>query len=126
MPDTDALAAQLEAEALANGWPRNHVRIDFFTPEGNPAMALVTVTVTAPNIVENNDTATTAANAPITIDVLANDSDPLGGTLVLASVQSPTAQGGTAVINADGRRVDYTPPVNFAGTDTFNYTAARA
>jgi len=47
------------------------------------------VSVAAPSsesMIVNNDTATTAKNTPVTIDVLANDSDLDGGMLWLASV----------------------------------------
>jgi hypothetical protein len=69
-----------------------------------------------------NDTATTAQNTPVTIDVLANDSDADGDVLLLQAVATPTAQGGSVTNN--GTSVTYTPAVNFAGTDTFTYTVS--
>lgn len=65
------------------------------------------------------DTVTTAEEAAITIAVLANDSDPDGGTLTVSGIVNPTH--GTAVVNA-GASITYTPALNYAGTDTLTYT----
>lgn len=54
------------------------------------------------------------------LDVLANDSDPDGDPLTIASVTAPAH--GTAVI-ANGK-VSYTPSANFVGNDTFSYTVS--
>lgn len=66
-----------------------------------------------------DDTATTVNGFPVTIPVLANDSDPDGDTLTVTSVTDPP--NGTAVNNGDGT-VTYTPDCGFFGIDTFNYT----
>jgi CSLREA domain-containing protein len=66
-----------------------------------------------------NDTATTAEDTPVVINVLGNDSDPDGGTLLITAVSDPP--NGTAVNNGDGT-VTYTPDTNFNGTDVFTYT----
>jgi len=58
------------------------------------------------SMIVNNDTATTAKNTPVTIDVLANDSDLDGGILWLASVSTPSH--GTVAINSDFS-ITYTP-----------------
>ena len=79
--------------------------------------ATVTVTVnTRPTATD--DAATTAFGAPVTIDVLANDSDADGHRLTVTSVTTPT--NGTAGINSDGD-IDYGPNAGFLGTDRFNY-----
>jgi hypothetical protein len=54
----------------------------------------------------------------VTLDVLANDSDPDGDALVVSSVSSPA--NGTASVNAN--TITYTPNQNFAGSDLFRYT----
>ncbi|MBI1729318.1 tandem-95 repeat protein, partial [Candidatus Acetothermia bacterium] len=69
-----------------------------------------------PNAV--NDTATTPAGSPITISVLANDTDPNNDKLTVTQVTQPS--NGTVTINANGT-VTYTPNVGFSGTDTFTY-----
>ncbi|PWK85924.1 outer membrane autotransporter protein [Fulvimonas soli] len=63
-----------------------------------------------------NDTATTAANAPATIAVTANDTGPIASVAV---AQAP-AHGSAAVSGLD---VVYTPADNFFGSDSFTYTA---
>ena len=75
-------------------------------------------TVTNPGPAAVNDVATTNEDTPVTISVLANDSDPDGDPL---TVQSANAANGTVVINANGT-ITYTPALNFNGTDTITYT----
>jgi uncharacterized protein (DUF1800 family) len=57
----------------------------------------------------------------ITVAVLANDSDPDGDILVLTGADSATAAG-AAVVAEDGRRLVYTPPLGFVGTDAVSYS----
>ncbi|MFM7470386.1 MAG: Ig-like domain-containing protein, partial [Nodosilinea sp.] len=67
------------------------------------------------------DQATTSQSTPITLDVLANDTDP-DGTLdstSLAVTAQPTS--GTVALNPDGT-VTYTPNTGFTGSDSFTYT----
>ena len=84
------------------------------------APATVTITVVHVNQppVAVNDSATTAENSPVTIDVLANDSDPDGDPLTIIGVTQ--GANGTVAVTASG--VLYTPTAGFAGTDTFTYT----
>ena len=74
------------------------------------------------SMIVNNDTATTAKNTPVTIDVLANDSDLDGGMLWLASVSTPSH--GTVAINSDFS-ITYTPEQDWIGTDKFTYTVVK-
>jgi hypothetical protein len=69
--------------------------------------------------VAGDDAATTDAGVPVTINVLANDSDPDGDTLTVTAATDPA--NGTAVVNADNT-ITYTPDAGFTGTDTFDYT----
>ena len=66
-----------------------------------------------------DDSASTNEDTPVTIDVLANDSDPDGDSLTLTAV----TQGGkgTAVINSDNT-ITYSPFPNENGADSFSYT----
>ena len=66
-----------------------------------------------------NGNATTNRETPVTINVLANDSDPNNYALTVQSVTSPGH--GAAAVNADGS-ITYTPATNFQGTDTFQYS----
>jgi len=82
--------------------------------------ANVSMTVVDPNRapVAVNDSAATR-NTAIQIAVLANDTDPDGDALSIASVTAPTA--GTALIQ--GTKVLYTPPKSWPKTAvTFDYT----
>ncbi|WP_457287977.1 Ig-like domain-containing protein [Pedobacter sp. UYP24] len=63
-----------------------------------------------------NDNANTITNAPITINVLANDPDKNGATVI--SDTSPSH--GSIIINNDGTIV-YTPATGFSGRDVFTY-----
>jgi Bacterial Ig domain/Ca-dependent carbohydrate-binding module xylan-binding/Right handed beta helix region len=85
---------------------------------GGTDSATVAVTVTPVNDapVAHNDVATT--HSPVTIDVLANDSDPDNDVL---SVIAATAHDGTVVIN-DDQTLTYNPNAGFTGQDTLTYT----
>lgn len=88
---------------------------------GLRARAQLTVTVNRPPVAAN-DTAIVQGTTPVTIDVLANDSDPDGDRLLLANpaiVSPPT--NGTAVVHADGRRITYTTQTR--RPDAFKYAA---
>ena len=67
-----------------------------------------------------NDTAATGFGEAVSIDVLANDSDPDGDTLTLVSVDAPA--NGSAVIQNGA--VLYTPAFGFSGVDGFGYTVS--
>ncbi len=81
-----------------------------------PAMAQ---TVTNQSPVAVADTLTTLEDTAGTVMVLANDSDPDGGTLTVTGLAGPSH--GAAVINA-GTSVTYTPAANFNGSDSLTYT----
>lgn len=89
----------------------------------------VTVIGQAPEPAENvppvgvADTATTTAGTPVSIDVLANDTDAEEGTLRIVDLIQPEAgQGSVAVSNGS---VLYTPPSDVAAqlSATFSYRA---
>jgi large repetitive protein len=69
----------------------------------------------------NDDPATTKEDNSVTINVLANDTDPEGDPLMVSSVTQPA--NGSAVLNADNT-VTYTPKSDFNGSDSFTYTVA--
>ncbi|MGH2377625.1 MAG: Ig-like domain-containing protein [Candidatus Limnocylindria bacterium] len=70
--------------------------------------------------VAQDDSAVTEEGRAVTIDVLANDSDPDGDELTVSTVSDPAD--GTTTINSDNT-VTYTPDAGFVGTETFTYTA---
>ena len=65
-----------------------------------------------------NDSAATSEDTPVTINVLANDSDPDRDPL---RVVSASAANGTVTINPDGT-LRYVPNANYNGSDTITYT----
>jgi hypothetical protein len=77
----------------------------------------ITIGNRAPDAVD--DSATTRVRIPVTINVLANDSDPDGDSLTVTMFTDPL--GGSAVNNGDGT-VTYRSDCGFSGTDTFSYT----
>ncbi|MGQ0826382.1 MAG: Ig-like domain-containing protein [Actinomycetota bacterium] len=67
-----------------------------------------------------NDTASTPAGAPVTINVLANDTAASDRAIDPASLKIKTAPTkGTATVGAGG--ITYTPNAGFSGGDTFQY-----
>ncbi|MDD2700777.1 MAG: Ig-like domain-containing protein [Sideroxydans sp.] len=76
-----------------------------------------------------DDIASTAANTAVTINVLANDSDPdtvidaanhIDPATVFIPVTGKPDKGGTVTVNADGS-ITYTPKLNFTGSEVFAY-----
>ena len=66
----------------------------------------------------NKDTVATLINSPVTISVLANDTDPQNDPLTPTLLTSPAH--GTAVLNSDNT-VTYTPFTGYTGGDSFQY-----
>lgn len=83
--------------------------------------ATTTISITNDPPIAEDDTATTAEDTPVVIDVLSNDSDPENVPLTVSGVGVPVS--GTAVISGN-TTVVYTPTLNFAGQDVFTYTAS--
>ena len=91
-------------------------------PAGHQSTATVTVTVGAvnPNApVALNDTAETTSGTPVTINVLANDTDPNRDALTIAP--AGFNQGANGAVTQVGNNLVYTPVPGFTGTDTFTY-----
>ena len=87
---------------------------------GETATARVVIEVLPVNDAPNgqDDSDRTSENTPVTVAVLANDSDPDGDTLVVESVTQPM-NGSTTT---SGNDVTYTPNPGFEGNDSFTYT----
>jgi PKD repeat protein len=86
----------------------------------NSNIADVTITVTPVNdpLMAVDDTITTNEDTPVTIPVMANDTD-VDGDANVVTVTLPAI--GTALINPDNTIV-YTPNAEASGTDNFSYT----
>ena len=99
---------------------------DHFTYSVNGgSSASVTVTVDCPGALAVDDSAVLAEDAPATaIDVLANDSDPDGGALLVQSSTQPAH--GTVVVGDGGTGLTYEPDPDYCDvvTDQFAYTLA--
>ncbi|MEU4687190.1 Ig-like domain-containing protein [Actinoplanes sp. NPDC023714] len=87
---------------------------------GGTATARITVTVANGVPVARDDTVTATSNAPVTIDVRANDTDPNDDPLTV-TVDTPPAHGTARVV---GGRVVYTPAAGYHGPDSFHYTVS--
>lgn len=105
-----------------NGYMTNPSNIDDFAVGDTVGGMLRFLAVSDANLVPVavNDTATTAEDTPVDIDVVLNDSDPDGNGLTVVSVTVPTS--GTAVISNPDCCVLYTPNPDFNGMDQFDYT----
>ncbi|MDM7887425.1 Ig-like domain-containing protein [Curtobacterium sp. RHCJP20] len=77
-------------------------------------VATATVTVVVPPTAKD-DTASTAANTPVTVDVQRND---LGTSLGTQIATQPAH--GTAAVDDQGR-IEYRPTTDWSGTDTLTY-----
>ncbi|EKV03514.1 integrin/UnbV like protein [Leptolyngbya sp. PCC 7375] len=86
---------------------------------GGSDTATVSITVTGVNDVPvaNDDTATTAQNSAIQVQVLANDTDVDGDALTVLSA-SEGSNGSTSI---EDNQILYTPNADFVGTDSFTY-----
>ncbi|MGE0443785.1 MAG: Ig-like domain-containing protein, partial [Vicinamibacterales bacterium] len=91
--------------------------------DGDTDTATVTVTVRPiddlPTAV--NDSATTAEDTAVTIDVLDNDGSPDGTATIVATTPPPTAAGS---ISVSDNTITFTPAANYSGTASFTYTLA--
>lgn len=95
---------------------------------GLTASATVTVNVANNPPIAAADKAFTLANQSLNVDVLANDGDPEGEPITITGSSVTTTQGGTASVQLDSetgkQTMLYSPPQDFLGTDTFDYTIA--
>ena len=85
--------------------------------------ATVTINITGDNDLPRavNDSAITDEDTPVSIDVLANDSDVDGGidSRTVSMIGAPSQ--GSININSVNGAITYTPSANFNGEDSFNY-----
>jgi Bacterial Ig domain/Bacterial cadherin-like domain len=107
----------------------NGARVVLPTPD---AIGVGNQTVPLKKVEELNEPPVANADAFDCVDVthsftmtkaqlVGNDTDPDGDPLTITQVSSPSAQGGTVVLNAD-QSVTYTPSPSYSGIDTFTYT----
>lgn len=90
-----------------------------------PATVTLTVLANRPPVAVN-DTASTTRNTLVVINVLANDTDPDNNiNPATVTLVTPPNKGGTATVNANGT-VNFTPKLNFRGSDSFSYRVRDA
>ncbi|MEQ8464997.1 DUF4347 domain-containing protein [Coleofasciculus sp. E1-EBD-02] len=90
----------------------------------------MTINAVNDNPVAIDDSATTTQDTAITINVLANDSDPVeADPLHIDAFDSTSASGGTIILNDNSTPNDltddqllYTPATGYIGADSFSYT----
>jgi len=92
------------------------------SPDSQCATATVNITV---NSVNDNpeavdDSTSTDEDTPVTVDVVANDTDVDGDARTLQSVGT-AAHGSVTIV---GGQAQYSPNSNFHGTDTFTYVVS--
>jgi hypothetical protein len=101
--------------------------------QGGTASQTITLAITSVNDapVAQDDTATTSQNIPITLAVLANDSDIEDDSISLTSFNPTSSQGGTVSRDENGTpsnltddKLLYTPATGFIGIDSFTYTVS--
>ena len=87
------------------------------------ATGTLTVGVTPVNDapIAADDLASTPINAPVTINVLGNDSDPDGDPLTVSNPVLADPTRGSVVVNPDGT-LSFTPAANITGPVTITYT----
>ncbi|NIN12284.1 MAG: tandem-95 repeat protein, partial [Gemmatimonadales bacterium] len=120
-PNTDSGSVTYTPDPDFNG-------TDSFTYKANDGLAdsnvaTVTITVSAVNDppVAMGDSASTSQDTPVTISVLANDSDVDGDPLTVTSATDPPK--GSASVNGD-YSITYAPDAGFFGTDSFDYSVS--
>ena len=93
----------------------------------NAATVIISVSAVTEPPVAANDDAVTPEDSPVSIPVLANDSDP-DGSLDNSSVTIVTApaHGTISNINSSNGEVTYSPNENYFGDDSFAYTVKDA
>jgi VCBS repeat-containing protein len=137
-PDGDSLVIESSTQPLHGATARSGTNIiytpapnfngaDTFTytiADGNGGTATATVTVAVMTVndppLAQDDSHTTDEDTPVTIPVLANDSDPDGDSLVVESVTQPV----NGTVSNNSSNVTYTADAGFGGIDTFSYTVA--
>jgi uncharacterized repeat protein (TIGR01451 family) len=93
----------------------------YIVDDGNGGSVTGSVTVTVGAVNDdptlNGESGSTAEDTPLTVDVLANDSDVDGDNLTLLA--GPVASNGTATVSGD--EITFTPDADFNGTGTVTY-----
>ncbi len=94
------------------------------------ATGVVRIDVAEPEVkgkpVPTDDLAMLPAGGSVTVDALANDTDPAGGVLVIQAVDVPESARGVAVEIVDHGSLRVSAPAGLTGPVQFTYTVANA
>jgi hypothetical protein len=127
----DALSGSLGGIPLLPVIGVYNLNLGTVTAGANYAVSLLPATLTIRALtlppIAVNDSRSSVGAAPVTINVVSNDSDPDGLQALLRVVAFGQPVGGTAhgvVTQAADQVLVFTPAPTFVGTTTFNYTIA--
>ncbi|SKB14156.1 hypothetical protein PL11201_610002 [Planktothrix sp. PCC 11201] len=138
-PADVAKAEELIGDRITDPIIRESTIIDLVLTNFDPEIIEATVNVPSPEssvIIRVDpeakaDFISTFANTPVKINPLTNDIVTTGIPLSLTGYDQTSAKGGTIQLDNNGTPDDktddqltYTPPTNFVGIDTINYTIA--
>ena len=107
--DNAMLTISAAADDVASFTLRNGQFTFELPPANNPPVAM-------------DDMGTTEQDTPVTIDVLANDEDADGESLMVTG--KTDGSDGTVAITGNGATVTYTPSAGYTGSDEFTYTVS--
>ena len=122
-PSTGAITYSPDADFNGSDTFTYAVTDDGFPTPVLTTEATVTVSITAINDAPrlNADAATTDEDTPVTVDVLANDSDVDGNLLPATVVVTSGPSDGQVSIDPATGAITYSPDADFNGSDTFTY-----
>ncbi len=108
----------------AASFRRGTTTFSYTVSDGAGGTDTATVTVTIPDQapVAAADTATTDYRAPVTVDVLANDTDDNGDPLTVTLVTGDNHGTATIVGTGASTKIRYVPDAGWSGVDTMTYT----
>lgn len=115
-------AYTLELETVLPGTNSQIITIAGVTSPGSVTNLTITVPAVPPLAVD--DSAMSVGDAPVMINVLENDSSPLGNFVTNSLVVTHAPTNGIATVNTNTGVITYTPNSSPAGTntDSFRYT----
>ncbi|MEP6340822.1 Ig-like domain-containing protein, partial [Parasphingorhabdus sp.] len=117
-PDTGLITGTLASDSSVNG--PFVVTVTATDPSGESVSTTFVYSIQNIPPIAVNDVASTPEDTPVTVAVLANDSDPDGDPLTITAASTSD---GTVVVNPDGT-LTFTPADNFNGTAVVTYTVS--